>query len=134
MSSNIAEFDRRLARKGREIGLKVANRKQELAVEAVEIAVSLSPVAKKNGGEFKGAWRISESRSMAAPDTPDTEGGATIERARRDAESIEPFGVVHVVNAMPYAGRIENGWSGQAPQGVLGQTFQRLRARLRSRR
>lgn len=123
-----------MSRKGREIGLKLVKRKREIAVEAVEIAVSISPVAKKNGGEFKGAWRISEQRTMEAPNTPDTEGGPTIERAKRDAESIAPFGVVHLVNAMPYAGRIEHGWSDQAPSGVLGITLQRLQAAIRRRR
>lgn len=127
MSSNFAEFDRRIKRHEREVGLRVAERHREIALRAVEIAVEESPV---KTGAFRGAWRVSESREMEAPHTPDKEGRATVARARRALEGLRPFALVYVVNAMPYAGRIEHGWSAQAPQGVMGVTAERLKAEI----
>lgn len=36
---------------------------------------------------------------------------------------LEPFGVAYISNALPYARRIEDGWSQKAPEGVYSVTL-----------
>ncbi len=128
MGTNARALNARLKRY-REIGLLIEERRDAIALRALEIAVHESPVGPDAGdGQFKGAWRLSESRDMEAPDTPDKEGPATVARGRDALAGLAPYGTIHLVNAMPYAGRIEHGWSAQAPRGVLGITAARVRS------
>lgn len=127
MSTNAKAVNARL-KKYREIGLQVDAARDRLALRALEIAVHESPVGPhSDDGQFRGAWRLSTSREMDAPDTADKNGAATVARGKADLAAIPAGAPVHLVNAMPYAGRIEHGWSAQAPYGVLGVTAARLR-------
>lgn len=75
------------------------------------------------GGRFRGNWQYA-TREGGVPDTPvdnvDPSGGDTISRIARGVGS-EPAGYVHVlVNNLPYAVPLEQGWSKQAPAGMVG--------------
>jgi len=72
------------------------------------------------GGRFRANWQLGVGTmpggTIAAPDP----GGANV-RARIIASVPEQASgkVYYLANNLPYAQRIENGWSRQAPQGVV---------------
>lgn len=77
-------------------------------------AVRKSPV---DTGRFRANWNV----SPAAPDASTTE---STNQARGPAEAskalqIPSGGVVWMTNGLPYARRLEYGWSKQAPYGMV---------------
>jgi hypothetical protein len=76
------------------------------------------------GGRFRANWQYGLSAPvLATNEKVDPSGGATIQGIVGKVGS-EPAGEVHyITNSLPYANRIERGWSyRQAPQGVVGLT------------
>lgn len=53
----------------------------------------------------------------------DPTGGETINRGLSVTSGLEPFTVVYIQNNLPYAERLENGWSDQAPGGIYELSF-----------
>lgn len=100
-----------------------------IGLEAVKRVVQKSPVDK---GRFKGNWSLSVGQiDSATTERTDPSGGATISRAAGAVSAystIEGFPVIYVQNNLPYASRLEDGWSSQAPAGVLGLTVVELEA------
>jgi hypothetical protein len=73
------------------------------------------------GGRFRANWQYSEGApSTSYTSDVDPSGGATLAKLAAGIVP-NPAGKVHYyVNNLPYARRIENGWSHrQAPQGVV---------------
>jgi hypothetical protein len=74
---------------------------------------SLPPPPGYVGGRFRANWQI----SIAAPATGEIE--STAEPGPPVLGEV-PFGVtVWITNNVPYAERLETGWSRQAPQGIV---------------
>lgn len=76
------------------------------------------------GGRFRANWQYGLSApNVATSEKTDPAGGATIQTIVGKVGS-DPAGEVHyITNSLPYAQRIETGWSHrQAPQGVVGLT------------
>lgn len=80
------------------------------------------------GGRFRSNWQIATSLNNNTFEETgrNTAGGAGV--AAINAAPLEPFGTVWVFNNVPYAQRIEQGWSGQAPSGVVGVTLLEITA------
>jgi hypothetical protein len=78
-------------------------------------AVALkSPV---DTGRFRANWNV----SAGAPDQTVT---ASTDKTRADREVLKALalpvgGVMYMANALPYAVRLEHGWSKQAPAGMV---------------
>lgn len=74
------------------------------------------------GGRFRGSWNLGVDVRPAAEERVDPTGakaqGEILARIPADAAGK----VYYLVNQVPYAQRIETGWSRQAPQGVVGLT------------
>ncbi|OYO29150.1 hypothetical protein [Janthinobacterium sp. PC23-8] len=82
------------------------------------------------GGRFRGNWQLSlGSPATAVLDRIDKDGAATI-AAHGDAMRAAKAGdVIYLVNNLPYAKRIEDGWARRAPIGVVMLTvlnFQKI--------
>ena len=76
------------------------------------------------GGRFRANWQFATGRiDQTTTETTDKSGSAT--EARLHAEVPEnAAGVFFITNSLPYAKRIEDGWSRrQAPAGVVGLTW-----------
>ena len=78
------------------------------------------------GGSLRGAWNA----SIGAPDFTTNKrkvapkGTAAIARASKTANTIEPGQTFYLTNPLPYARRVEFGWSyRQAPQGMVRRTL-----------
>src|SRR5690606_10945934 len=68
------------------------------------------------GGRFRGAWDVSiNSASSTAPDRIDPNGAETIAAARAALTGFTAGPAIYITNVMPYALRLEYGWSKQAP-------------------
>lgn len=77
------------------------------------------------GGRFRANWQYS-TVGAGVPSLPidaiDASGAETIARIA-EGIGLEPAGQVHVlVNNLPYAQALEEGWSSQAPGGMVGLT------------
>ena len=82
------------------------------------------------GGRFRANWQLSiGSPSAGVRDLIDKDGSATIAAHGSVISSAKAGDVIYLVNNLPYAKRIEEGWSRQAPIGVVGLTvleFQKI--------
>lgn len=76
------------------------------------------------GGRFRANWQLGiggiPGGQIATPDP----SGSTVRARIAQAIPEEAAGnVYYITNNVPYALRIENGWSRQAPNGVVGLTM-----------
>lgn len=107
------------------IGGAVALQKK-LALEALRRVVLKSPV---DTGRFRGNWQVAIGvRPNGVVETVDPSGGATIANGTRPISALDQLDVVYLVNNLPYAQRLEDGYSGQAPQGMVAVTVAEINA------
>lgn len=79
------------------------------------------------GGRFRANWQF----GVGTADTTTTEGtdangNATLARLKGAIDGAKIGGVWYVTNSLPYAKRLEYGWSKQAPAGFVRLTAQEL--------
>lgn len=115
---------------------------RKLGLDAFQGVLLKSPV---DTGRFRASWRITINRvdlsTIPPPDAPTMSVAeakdayrvllAGAQSAQQAAAVIEVgkavFGdSINITNNLPYAEKLEDGWSGQAPQGVLKLTFQEI--------
>ena len=117
--------------------LKAAGDKAELVVKksAISVLTSVefkSPVGDPDtwsspappgytGGQLKANWNLSvESIDYTTTTDKDPAGGDAVKRAELAIEDYKIGDKVFITNSLPYAYRLEyEGWSGQAPQGMV---------------
>lgn len=117
--------------------LKAAGDKAEIVVKksAISVLTSVefkSPVGDPDtwsspappgytGGQFKANWNLSvESIDYTTTTDKDPTGGDAVKRAELAIEDYKMGDKVFITNSLPYAYRLEyEGWSGQAPQGMV---------------
>lgn len=103
---------------------------QAVTVEALSSVVRLSPV---DTGRFRGNWQTSaNSPESGTLNVIDKSGVETILRGKNAANQLKSGQVSYVVNNLPYAERLENGWSQQAPQGMVKRTAKRLKKNIQA--
>lgn len=95
---------------------------KKLAFDAFAGVLRRSPV---DTGRFRGSWRIAVDQTdlsvaPADPKVPAPDGGAL---ANAKLGGVKWGQSVMISNNLPYGPALENGHSGQAPQGVLKITF-----------
>lgn len=75
------------------------------------------------GGRFRGNWDYGFN---AAPkqqfDVVDKTGAMSMGRVLMGLSAAPTAGIHYIANNLPYAERLENGWSRQAPVGMVGVT------------
>ncbi|HEM7769467.1 TPA: HK97 gp10 family phage protein [Acinetobacter baumannii] len=90
---------------------------KKITMEVVQSLVVSSPVD-------TGAYRASHIVSIGSADfgvrRPETNA---VQDAAIQAVKIKLGLLVYIQNNQPYAERLENGWSDQAPQGIYGLTY-----------
>ena len=84
------------------------------------------------GGRFRGAWAVSEwapqisgvgmDRTSTGNGIIDKDGSATLAAHAGAINAAKAGRVYYLVNPLPYAKRIEEGWSRQAPYGIVALT------------
>ena len=103
--------------------IDAAKDKAELLVrlttaQLFNLVVDKSPV---DTGRFRGNWNPSiGSPDFSTSEITDPSGGATKSRINAVVSSYTLNGQsVFLTNSLPYAERLENGWSKQAPNGMV---------------
>lgn len=85
--------------------------------------VRLSPV---DTGRFRSNWFYG---GASTTDVADSSGAASVGRIAAGVAAWQPGETMLVTNSLPYARRLENGWSGQAPAGMVRVTIADFQAR-----
>ena len=92
-----------------------------VALDLFSRIIAKSPVST---GRFKGNWQVAIGSVPAGTlEICDKDGSATIERAQAAMLGLKAGDVVYLVNNLPYANRLEFGWSKQAPSGMVRTTI-----------
>jgi hypothetical protein len=102
------------------------------AVQAKVVLQGLVGVVRKSPvdtGRFRGNWQVTQGEpAVGETGREDPTGESTIAAGSASAASLTPYSVAWITNNVPYAQRLEEGWSQQAPQGVVALTLAELRA------
>ncbi|UQS92524.1 HK97 gp10 family phage protein [Pseudomonas chlororaphis subsp. piscium] len=99
----------------------LAQRVRVIAMAMLNEIVLRSPV---DTGRFRGNNIVSIGSPVYTNTAEvDPTGGETINRGLSVTSGLEPFTVVYIQNNLPYAERLENGWSDQAPGGIYELSF-----------
>lgn len=94
---------------------------QKTVLELFSNVLLKSPV---DTGRFRANWNVSASRSdTSTSDDVDKSGASTISSAAIKINSYRAGPTIYITNALPYAQRLEYGWSKQAPAGMVRITL-----------
>jgi len=98
---------------------------RKVTIDMTVAIVRMSPV---DTGRFRGNWMIGVgSPDISTIDAVDKDGSTTVARVTTAAPGLHAGGVIYITNSLPYARRLEYGWSKQAPSppGIVRLTVQR---------
>ena len=95
-----------------------------VALTAISRIDMRSPV---DTGRFRRNWTLSIG-GMDAGTTEAVGSNVAANNAKADAYPQDAFPVIYLQNNLPYAERLENGYSKQAPNGMVGITYAELAA------
>lgn len=130
MSANADEFARELAifadNLEDEVVLPFV---QKISMEMLSRIIMRTPV---DTGRARANWSVSVGNPVTVQtEAVDPSGGQTIARGAAIIASMDKLETVWISNNLPYANRLENGWSQQAPAGMVAVTFAEIGAFLK---
>jgi len=105
---------------------------RKVTIDMTGRIVQRSPV---DTGRFRGNWYASVGQpKLITTFNTDKTGQQTIRRANSAIGLFDPEKEqdIWITNSLPYAIRLENGWSGQAPAGMVGVTVTEFNDLLKS--
>lgn len=118
--SNTAEFEAKIKEFQKKAQEKAEKQVKRICLNVLENVVQQTPVLT---GCARGNWRISfgkEPERVFEKDTKDPGGNQTISTGSSLILSNAKFGIrVNICNSAPYIQRLENGYSRQAPNGMV---------------
>lgn len=111
---------------------KVSDAIALIAMYCLRGIVRKSPV---DTGRFRANWQVSKNvpRTTELNLTKENQG-VTISRGQRtiDTFDIKNDSMIIIQNNLPYANRLENGWSKQAPNGMVSLTVNEASQRFKN--
>lgn len=139
--ATLGEFARRIRERGRQVEEGVNEIVKKTAIVADREVVLSTPV---DTGRARSNWLL----SLGGPSTSEIEayakgkggssGAANANAAMAQAQSAvrgrRPEQDVYISNNLPYIGRLNDGWSAQAPAGFVQAAVQRAAAAIRNMR
>ena len=106
-------------------------RKLDLAVRKISLelfsrVILRSPV---DTGRFRANWQVAIGlMPNGTLSLEDKSGTATVSNATARSAGVKAGDVIYLANNLPYAQRLEDGYSGQAPAGMVGLTVQEFQS------
>lgn len=103
-----------------------------IAMDSLRGIVMKSPV---DTGRFRGNWIVSKnSFNNTTNQITDKSGGPTINKGSQVIQSFnyKKDHSIIIQNNLPYANRLENGWSKQAPNGMVALTLSEMQRKYRN--
>ena len=95
---------------------------RKIALEMFQRVILRSPV---DTGRFRGNWQVRVGGvATGTLQLDDPSGAAAVSSAQAAALGLQPGQSISLVNNLPYAQRLENGYSAQAPAGMVSLTVQ----------
>lgn len=103
---------------------QAAGDKIDLVVRKSALELQASMIAKSpvDTGRFKSNWQC--GLGGMNPDTTAAAGSDALGRTVVVLQGYKPGQTIWLTNNLPYAKRLENGWSQQAPSGMVRLTVQ----------
>jgi hypothetical protein len=96
---------------------------RKIVLDAFSEVIAMSPV---DTGRFRGNWQIAVgSAPTGTVELLDPSGAIVTARVAVVAGEVKAGDVIYMVNNLPYAQRLEDGYSQQAPAGMVRLTVQR---------
>lgn len=121
-----ANFVKRLM----EAGNRADDLTRKVAEEMMKAMVRRSPV---DTGRFRGNWQTGVNvTNVGSNNASDTTGDSSLARLREILRGWQAGQTIYMTNALPYAKRLEYGWSQQAPQGMVRLTIAEFGQHLRA--
>lgn len=88
--------------------------------------VEMSPV---RSGRFRGNWQYgTDAINTSTSGADDKSGRTSLNRIQAGVRGWVPGQTIYLTNSLPYAQRLEGGWSGQAPAGMVKVTIANFQA------
>lgn len=123
MTTNVERFELEISRFEREeIPRRHSELVQKIALEALEGVVSRTPV---DTGFARNNW----DTTLHNPPAETTDSASPIAQGEAVIRSAPPFTDIWISNGARYIRRLEDGHSGQAPEGMVAVTVAQLRSR-----
>ena len=107
--------------------LKKAGDKSDQVVRKVAIELQNSMILKSavDTGRFRANWTCGiGSIDSSISNKTDKSGSATLNQTIGVLQGWKPGKTINLTNSLPYARRLEYGWSKQSPQGMVRLTIQ----------
>lgn len=90
---------------------------RSIALEMFSRVILKSPV---DTGRFRGNWQVQIGGIPdGVLDLTDPSGGATISKATAETMKLRAGQTINLINNLPYSIRLEDGYSKQAPEGMV---------------
>ena len=86
------------------------------AIKLFSAIIESSPV---DEGTFRANWFVSGIKPSGKTTSSTSAAGAVISRTNSDVEALTDWTAITFTNNLPYAKRLEYGYSGQAPNGMV---------------
>lgn len=99
---------------------------RKISLELFNRVILKTPV---DTGRARGNWQVQIGNVPSGTlELNDASGSATISKASAAAANLRSGDVIYLVNNLPYIRRLEEGYSGQAPSGMVALTVQEFQA------
>jgi len=125
-AQNAKDFELRLNTAVLETQEKIEDAVQVIAMDTLRGVVLKSSV---DTGRFRNNWIVSiNSPSMEQTPATDASGSGAINKGMAAIEGydVETTSRIYIQNNLPYGNRLENGWSKQAPEGMVSVTLNEI--------
>jgi len=117
-------FEQQLRRIEEDILRRQSQVVRKITMDVFNNVIQMSPV---DTGRFRGNWQVATgSAPTGTVDLEDPSGNTVTAQVAGEVQGMEPGDVVYLVNNLPYAQPLEDGWSQQAPGGMVALTVQRF--------
>ena len=127
-------FGNKLHDFAKKTGGKLDDVARDVVINIGKSVVEMSPVGDPDlwvskpppgyvGGRFRANWQHGfGSTASGTLDEIDASGGVSLANIQAGVDSNPAAGIHFISNNLPYAQRLENGYSSQAPAGMVGLT------------
>ena len=96
---------------------------RKISLDMFTEVIMMSPV---DTGRFRGNWQTAVGDAPSGTvELLDPDGNTVIAKASGAVADMKPGDVIYMANNLPYAEALEDGWSGQAPGGMVALTLQK---------
>lgn len=118
---------------GRLIAKQKANAEQVVRKSALQIASGIIQMSPVDTGRFRGNWNVEMGRiDVSTGGDFDKTGDAATAKAQAKLGEWKVGETIYITNSLPYAQRLEEGYSQQAPIGMVKVTVAQFQSLVRA--